>query len=406
MSRVLALVYTASFGAMWSFYLLLSVVPRYATSTGAGGIGAGAMTGALMGATVAAELAVPRLVRRFGYRAMRVAGLVLLGLPALALRAATDLPTIAGICLIRGMGLAVLFVAGSALVPAITPPARRAEALGVYGLVVGVPAVVALPLGVWLVERVGYPFVFILAAVAALGGLAALPGVPSQTFEPAGAKAGGGVVAALRRPALVRPSAVFSLAAMAAGAVVTFLPLAVAPRFAGLAASALFVQAASTPGARWWAGHHGDRHGSAGLLLPAVLAAAAGLSALMLVDRPVAVVLGMLLFGAGFGVAQNASLALMFEHAPPSEYDAVSAVWNIAYDTGLAVGGAGVGVLAARTGYPAAFGIAGALMVVALVPASRDRTWLRPVPDAALPPAPSPTAPATPVGGAGDPGAR
>jgi predicted MFS family arabinose efflux permease len=400
MSRALALVFTASFGAMWSFYLLLSVVPRYATSQGAGGVGAGGMTGALMGATVAAELAVPRLVARFGYRSVLAVGLVLLGLPALALRAATSLPAIAGICAVRGMGLAILFVAGSALVPAIAPPARRASALGVYGLVVGVPAVVALPLGLWLAERVGYSVVFVLAAVAALGGLAALPGVPSRTRAPGGAGAGRGVVAALRMPALVRPSAVFALAAMAAGAVVTFLPLAVARGSEGLAAAALFAQAASTAGARWWAGHHGDRHGSAGLLLPAVLAAAVGLSALTLVDRPAAVVLGMLLLGAGFGVAQNASLALMFEHAPPGEYDAVSAVWNIAYDAGLAVGGAGFGVLAARAGYPAAFGVSGALMAVALAPAWRDRAWLRPVPE-------TPDAPdAAPVGDQVGPAAR
>jgi predicted MFS family arabinose efflux permease len=113
-----------------------------------------------------------------------------------------------------------------------------------------------------------------------------------------------------------------------------------------------------------------------------VLAAAVGLSALALVDRPVVVVLGMLLLGAGFGVAQNASLALMFEHVPPRDYDAVSAVWNIAYDAGLAVGGAGFGVLAARVGYPAAFGVAAALMAIALAPAWRDREWLRPVTDA------------------------
>jgi predicted MFS family arabinose efflux permease len=111
--------------------------------------------------------------------------------------------------------------------------------------------------------------------------------------------------------------------------------------------------------------------------------AAVGLSALTLVDRPVAVVLGMLLLGAGFGVAQNASLALMFEHVPPRDYDAVSAVWNIAYDAGLAVGGAGFGVLAARAGYPAAFGISAVLIAIALAPAWRDRAWLRPVPDAA-----------------------
>jgi MFS family permease len=90
MTRALALVFVASLGAMSSFYLLLSVVPRYAASTGAGGIGAGLMTGALMGATVATELAVPRLVARFGYRPVLAPGLVLLGVPAIAQSAATS----------------------------------------------------------------------------------------------------------------------------------------------------------------------------------------------------------------------------------------------------------------------------------------------------------------------------
>ena len=50
------LVCSASFGAMICFYLLLSVVPQYATSIGASGIGAGFATGALMLSTVAAEI--------------------------------------------------------------------------------------------------------------------------------------------------------------------------------------------------------------------------------------------------------------------------------------------------------------------------------------------------------------
>ena len=94
---------------------------------------------------------------------------------------------------------------------------------------------------------------------------------------------------------------------------------------------------------------------------------------LVLIANPVAVIVGMLLLGGGFGVAQNASLSLMFDQVPASEYDTVSAVWNIAYDTGLGVGGAGFGVLAAQTGYPAAFGITAALMLAALVPAWRGR---------------------------------
>jgi hypothetical protein len=43
-----ALAFVSSFGALASFYLLLSVVPLYDTSAGAGGTGAGLVTGALM----------------------------------------------------------------------------------------------------------------------------------------------------------------------------------------------------------------------------------------------------------------------------------------------------------------------------------------------------------------------
>jgi hypothetical protein len=41
MTRPLLLVFAASFGAMTGFYLLLSVVPLYAESVGAGGSGRG-----------------------------------------------------------------------------------------------------------------------------------------------------------------------------------------------------------------------------------------------------------------------------------------------------------------------------------------------------------------------------
>jgi hypothetical protein len=46
----------------------------------------------------------------------------------------------------------------------------------------------------------------------------------------------------------------------------------------------------------------------------------------------VAVVAGSLIFGAGFGFAQNATQAMMFERVPASGYPTVSALWNLAYD--------------------------------------------------------------------------
>jgi predicted MFS family arabinose efflux permease len=370
MNRALLLVFVSGFGTATSFYLLLSVVPLYATSVGAGGVGAGLATGALMLSTVAGELATPSLVARYGYRLALAAGLLLLGAPALALTASGSLTAILAVCVVRGLGFAILVVVAGALVASLLPQERRGEGLGLFGLVVGVPSVVALPLGVWLAGHVGYPPVFVAGAAAALAGLVVVPGLPGR--EP-GPEQRVGVLAGLRTPAMVRPSLVFSATTMAAGVVVTFLPLAVTQGSGSLAASALLAQAATATATRWWAGRHGDRHGSAGLLLPGVLVAAAGMLALVLTASATAVVVGMVVFGAGFGVTQNASLTLMLERMPASAYATVSALWNLAYDAGLGLGAAGFGLLSARTGYPAAFALTGALMLVALAPARHDR---------------------------------
>jgi predicted MFS family arabinose efflux permease len=378
MSRALLLLLIASFGAETGFYLLLSVVPLYATSVGASGVGAGLATGALMFATVAAEMATPRLVGRFGYRLVFAVGLVLLGAPALALVGATGMAVILAVCVVRGLGFAIVVVVGAALVARLVPAERRGEGLGLYGLVVGVPAVVALPLGVWLAGQVGYPLVFVAGTGAVLAGLLLVGGLPGRQAE---AEEPVGVLAGLRNAALLRPATVFAATTMACGVVVSFLPVAVTGSTGGsaaaLAALALLAQAAAATLTRWWAGRLGDRHGSAGMLVPGLVASAAGILALVLIDSPVAVVGGMVLFGAGFGVTQNATLSLMFDRVPASGYGAASALWNLSYDAGLGIGAAGFGLLAAQTGYPAAFAVTGALMLVALVPAWRDRAASR-----------------------------
>ena len=151
-----------------SFYLLLSVVPLYV-----GGVGAGFATGALMFATVAAELVTPALLARFGYRRVFAAGMILLGVPALALSNAHGMTAVLAICAVRGIGFAITVVVGSAVVPALVPAERRGEGLGLYGVVVNVPAIIGLPLGVWLAEHVGFPPVFVAGAMTALLGLVA-----------------------------------------------------------------------------------------------------------------------------------------------------------------------------------------------------------------------------------------
>src|SRR2546430_2642190 len=120
----LLLRFVTMLGASVSFYLLLSVVPLYA-KTVAGGSVAGLATAALMAATVAGELVTPRLAARYGYRLTLAAGLILLGAPALALTGRANLAIVTVVCVVRGLGFAIMVVAGGSLTAALIPPERR-----------------------------------------------------------------------------------------------------------------------------------------------------------------------------------------------------------------------------------------------------------------------------------------
>ena len=366
----------SSFGALTSFYLLLSVTPMYAVSAGAGSAGAGLVTGSLMLTTVLAEFASPRLLGRFGYRAVFAAGALLLGGPAPALLAPHSMATIIAVSIARGIGFGLSTVVIGALVAASVPAERRGEGIGLAGVVACVPAIVALPSGVWLAQNTGYAVVIAITAISALAPLAAVPWLarPNDT-GPAGDQAESapaGLLGSLRSGGMLRPGLVFAATTVSAGVVASFLPLA-AGVSAGVATLGLFAQAVTATASRWWAGRRGDRHGHASLLIPGLLTAAAGMASLIWVSAPVAVIAGMCLFGIGFGITQNATFALMIDRAPASGYGTASALWNLAYDAGYGAGPMVFGVFVAHTGYPAAFALTGLLILAALLPAVRDR---------------------------------
>ena len=378
-SGPLAWVFLSSFAALISFDLMLSVTPMYAAAAGAGNAGAGLVTGVLLLGTVAAELVASMAMKRFRHRTLLIAGAALMGVPALALLSAAPLPVIAAVSVVRGFGFGLCSVVMATLTAMLLPPQRRGEGLGVYGVVDCLPDVVALPAGFWLADRYGYAVVVLLTAAVALVPVAAfrwLPGTadPRTTDGPADT----GLLAGLRQPGELRLALIFGATTVAGGVVVSFLPLA-AGVSAGTVAIGLLVQALTATTGRWWAGRHGDRHGPAGLLVPGLTIAAAGMIAMIWLRSPVVVLAGMALFGAGFGIIQNATLTLMIDRMPASGLGAANALWNLAYDAGYGAGPVVFGLFVGHTGYPAAFALTGLLMLVAL-PAGRREHAAAPVP--------------------------
>jgi MFS family permease len=391
-SGPLAVTFLAEFTSLTSFFLLLSVLPMLAAAAGAGSSTAGLMTGSLLLGTVAAE-------------AVAAAGSLLLGAPAFALLAREPQAVMVGVSLVRGLGFGLCGVVTGTLTARLLPPERRGEGLGLLGLVSGVPAIVALPAGVWLAGHQQAAAAAALAAAIGLLPLAVIRWLPngreprrasrtsrtdrtdrtertdraertdrtsrtdgtdraSRSGRPFGGRGVGWLTGgALRLPLI------FATATVAAGVLDSFLPLVtgIAPN---LAAAALLVQAITATLSRWQAGRRGDRYGHARLLIPALAVAALGLGVLLFAGAPAALFAGMALFGAGFGVLENATFALLIEQLPEAK---ASAWWNLAYDAGYGAGPAAFGLICARVGYPAAFGLSGALLLAVVPLARRER---------------------------------
>ena len=375
LSRPLAVTFLAEFTSLTSFFLLLSVMPMLAAAAGAGSSAAGLITGSLLLGTVAAEVMAAAAIRRFGYRTVLAAGAVLLGAPALAMLVREPQAVMVGVSVVRGLGFGLCGVATGALTATLLPPGRRGEGLGLLGVVSGVPAVVALPAGVWLAgHHLGAAAAAMAAAVGLLP-LAAIRWLPggrgprrsARTRRSPGARSSGRMAgAALRLPLI------FAAATIAAGVLDSFLPLTKGIP-SNLCSAALLVQAITATLSRWQAGKHGDRYGHARLLIPALALAALGMAAMLVLGSPVVIFAAMVLFGAGFGVIENATFALLIEQLPEAK---ASALWNFAYDAGYGAGPAVFGLICVATGYPVAFALTGGLILAVVPLAWRERKAL------------------------------
>src|SRR4051812_6048514 len=345
-----------------SYCLPLASLPVYAVAGGTAATTAGAVTTVFLLVTIAVQMTVPRLTARFGIGPVLAAGLVALGAPAPLYVLGDGLGWLCAVSAVRGAGFAVLTVLGSTLAALVAPRERRGESIGLYGLAIAVPNLVAVPAGVALVLAGHSGWLAWLAASPVL----ALPLVPRLVRAvPAGVGSPG---PGSRRAALaaLAPSSVLLVVTLAGGALVTFLPIE-RPDGA-LATAALLAFGITGALTRWRAGVLADRLGNRPLLPAAVLVGAAGLVLVAVgLDAGGAVlILGAAVFGAGFGAAQNLTLLAAFRRAGDAGTTTASALWNASFDAGTAIGALVPGFVAAAVGLPWTYALVAAVVVAAL----------------------------------------
>lgn len=379
--RDFLLLLLATLGTFADYAPMLTVVPLWTARGAAGEGGAGAATAVTMATTVAVQLCMGWLTRRFTLRRLLGAGALLLGLPTFGYTLSSGLAWVLAVSAVRGVGFGVVAVTGSALVAELVPPEQRGRAVGWYGVAVGLPQVVLLPLGAWLAAEGHFGAVFAAAGALSVGAVplvAAMSGrsaASSPSPSPTASRTPQPSASGSYRP-LLRPALLLAAASVALGGLTSFLPFVLARP--DLAPTALLVLFVAMIVGRWAAGVWSDRRGPGRLVLPAAAVCAPAVAVLALTAGhgatvPVALVM-VALYGLADGALQNETLVLMFRRAGPHGSSAAGTAWNMAYDGGTGLGSAGVGLAAPWLGPGGAFGSVAALIALSVPGGARLRT--------------------------------
>ena len=239
----------------------------------------------------------------------------------------------------------------STLVADIVPAARRGEALGYWGLAPTIAMSVAPLAGGLLIAGLGFGTVFGLTA--GLGALGALLMTP--VAEPARERAPSASEARIGWPPREAhlPAVVLFLSSLSYGALVAFLPVALAGRpgqtgvFFSLYAVAILV-------ARPLAGLFQDRCLTAAVIGPGLALGAAGCVILAFARGFAPLALAAVLYGAGIGGGRFPTLmALTVDRSPVPSRGAALAGFFTAYDLAIASGAGLLGVVYGRAGFQA-----------------------------------------------------
>ena len=369
----------AAFGA-WS--ILLPVVPLAVIDSGGSATLAGGSTGIFMAFTVATQIISPWLLRRWGYRRVMALSAFTLGVPAFGHLLGTDAWIVLLFSAMRGVGFGALTVSESALIAELSPVRLLGKATGMIGVFTGLGQMIFLPLGLFMADSLGYASTYITAGLIGFLGFAMCLRIPK--IKVTLAEDNDEEVNIIRVPTwklVLVPALALTTFSMSYGAISSFLSPAMQELDAAKGASLAGVMLSIVGGAamifRYFAGVVADRTGAPGsLYIPSQIMAIVGVGTISLtlfMESSIWwLVLGAVLFGGAFGIAQNEALLSMFDRLPRERVSEASAIWNIFYDSGTGLGSTLLGAMVAGYGYDGAFGAGVAILIAGLLLTTAD----------------------------------
>jgi MFS family permease len=322
-------------------------------------------------------------VDRVGARQVMLPGVVALGVTSLALHVAATPAAL--IALMTGLGLASALITtpASVLTANAGPAAHRGEALGTYYLAGSVAIALAPPLAFALRAAGGMALEFLAVTAFALLLLVLVVRLPRGTPTRAATTPGRLRLVSVRA---LPVSAALVLATLGHSAVYGFLPLYAVSRGQGPALIAFFtVYPLWLIACRALLRGVSDRIGHARTALIAMALVAIAYGVLAVPPTATTLVIAGLSLGSGSAVLYPALVALLVDRSSEADRGLAIGTLSGAWDLGVVLGSALIGVVADRISFGAGFavgaiGAALGVVTLALIEARRPAPVLAPQP--------------------------
>jgi MFS family permease len=357
-------VFAATFLAFLAVGGVLPVLPRYVRGPiGAGDLAVGIVVGAFAFTAVIARPIGGRLSDARGRRAIVIAGLLICAAAGALYLVPAGVPGLVFARLVLGVGDGWVFTAGATWIVDLAPPARRGQAIGLFGLAIWGGLSIGPILGQAILDAAGYDWVFAFAAITPLLGAGVALRVRDSPVEPVPRARGESLIPR----AVVAPGAALALANIGYGTVSGFVVLHLSHRGVGHGATVFTAFAASVVVARLVAGRIPDRLGPVRAAAGAGCAEALGLALLALAHSLPVALAGGVVMGWGFSLLFPSLALVAVRSIPEQRRGAALGVFTAFFDVGFGLGAPMAGAVASLAGYPAAFWVASAAAAAGVV---------------------------------------
>jgi MFS family permease len=361
------LVISANLANMLGAQMAGSILPVYVVSLGGSEFRAGIVTGMLAFTALLLRPFVGWLADAWRRRPMVLIGTACYSVANLMYAVFGSLPLLLTGRIVHGFGLSNYSTASSAFLADISPPARRAEAMGYYSVAMDIGLLGGPALAFFLANYIGLQKIFFLTAV--LSGIAFCLSVPVREHRPPRKgpmprwRLKTGLVS---KPALPAAWMAFCMG-VGFGPVAAFI--AIFARQKGIGNPGLFftVQAIALMVSRTFAGRLSDRRGRVFVIVPGLLCIATGLLLLPFANTLFIFLLSAAFMGMGFGASQPATMAWTVDLVSLNERGRAVSTYFLGFDAGISTGSFLLGAIATSFNFSIAWIAAAAGVLLGLL---------------------------------------